>query len=68
MLSPSCPQTGSGSSEGGKVGRAWYELIGDPLAGHIANKTDISYLKTSRVFFYINYRTEGCAQQQVSLS
>ena len=32
------------------------------------NKTDISYLKTSRVFFYTNHSTEGCVQQQVSLS
>ena len=32
------------------------------------NKTDISYLKTSRLSFYTNYSTEGCVEQQVSLS
>ena len=35
---------------------------------HRTNKTDISYLKTSRVFFYTNYSIEGCIQQQISLS
>ena len=34
----------------------------------LSNKTDISYLKTSQFFFYINHPTEGCAQQQVTLS
>ena len=32
------------------------------------NKTDISYLKISRVFFYTNHSIEGCVQQQISLS
>ena len=32
------------------------------------NKTDISYLKISRVFFYTNHSIEGSVQQQISLS
>ena len=32
----------------------------------ISNKTDISYLKTSRVLFYTNHSIEGCVQQQIN--
>ena len=38
---------------------------------HLSNRSQgqkASYLKTSRVLFYTNHWTEGCAQHQVSLS